>query len=149
MSFLARMVQREIRASWQRLVFFFLCIAIGVASIVTVRSVIQNVGVVVTGEARALLAADVMVRSNNPLSDAVRAMVAVKQKAGLITAQSEAVEIDTMARPADPGKPGSKIVELKAIQDTFPFYGTLTLQDGTYSHALLRNRGALVRPEFL
>jgi putative ABC transport system permease protein len=44
----------------------------------------------------------------------------------------------------------SKMVELRAVQPAFPLYGTLTLQDGRpYSHALLENRGALVRPELL
>ena len=51
--------------------FFFLCIAIGVASIVAIRSVIQSVGMVLTSEARALLAADMMVRSNSPFTPAV------------------------------------------------------------------------------
>ena len=43
MTFVLRMALREIRASWQRLLFFFVCIAVGVASIVTIRSVIQSV----------------------------------------------------------------------------------------------------------
>jgi putative ABC transport system permease protein len=149
MLFLAQMVRREIRASWRRLVFFFLCIAIGVASIVTVRSVIQSVGVVLAREARALLAADMMVRSNTPLADSVRDALADEERAGRITARSEAIEIDTMARPTDPTKPGSKMIELRAVQESFPFYGALTLQEGTYSHALLRDRGVLVRPELL
>ena len=38
MTFIVRMALREIRASWQRLLFFFICIAIGVASIVAIRS---------------------------------------------------------------------------------------------------------------
>jgi putative ABC transport system permease protein len=148
MRFFVRMVLREIRASWRRLLFFFLCIAIGVASIVTVRSVVQSVGVTLTGEARALLAADLMVRSNAPHSDTVRAVLAREQQAGRITAQSDAVEIDTMVRPAD-GRPGSRVVELRAVEASFPFYGTLTLHDGVYSHQLLRNRGILVRPELM
>ena len=43
MTFVVRMALREIRASWQRLLFFFICIAVGVAAIVTIRSVIQSV----------------------------------------------------------------------------------------------------------
>ena len=43
MTFVVRMALREIRASWQRLLFFFVCIAVGVASIVAIRSVIQSV----------------------------------------------------------------------------------------------------------
>ena len=35
MNFIARMAWREVRASWRRLLFFFICIAVGVASIVT------------------------------------------------------------------------------------------------------------------
>ncbi len=34
MSFVIRMAAREIRSSWQRLLFFFVCIAIGVAAII-------------------------------------------------------------------------------------------------------------------
>ena len=43
MKFIFRMALREIRASWRRLVFFFICIEIGVGSIVALRSVIQSV----------------------------------------------------------------------------------------------------------
>ena len=43
MTFVLRMVARETRASWRRLIFFFLCVAIGVGAMAAVRSVIQNV----------------------------------------------------------------------------------------------------------
>ena len=43
MTFVLRMALRETRASWRRLLFFFICIAVGVAAIVTLRSVIQSV----------------------------------------------------------------------------------------------------------
>src|SRR3989304_4791263 len=49
---------RETRAAWKRLLFFFACIAIGVGAIVALRSVIQSVRQVLSGEARTLLAAD-------------------------------------------------------------------------------------------
>ena len=42
MMFVLRMAVRETRASWRRLLFFFLCIAVGVAAIVTLRSVIRE-----------------------------------------------------------------------------------------------------------
>ena len=43
MMFVLRMAVRETRASWRRLLFFFVCIAVGVAAIVALRSVIQSV----------------------------------------------------------------------------------------------------------
>ena len=66
MRFVFEMARREMRASWRRLLFFFVCIAIGVGSIVILRSMIQNINQAVTGEARSLLTADVQVDSDRP-----------------------------------------------------------------------------------
>ncbi|MGH9346358.1 MAG: ABC transporter permease [Vicinamibacterales bacterium] len=150
MTFIVRMAAREIRASWRRLLFFFICIAIGVGSIVALRSVIQSVRAALAGEARALLSADLMVSSNNPFTPAVRNAIAHELRGGRIVEASEAVEVGTMVRAGDEGAGGTRMVELRAVQQAFPMYGTLRLQDGRpYSHALLQNRGALVRPELL
>jgi putative ABC transport system permease protein len=149
-TFIVRMAVREIRASWRRLLFFFICIAIGVGSIVALRSVIQSVRVALAGEARALLSADILVSSNNPFRPAVRDAIAREKTRGRITDVSEAVELGTMVRPGEPGTSGTRMVELRAVQRAFPMYGTLRLQgDQPYSHDLLKNRGALVRPELL
>ena len=43
MFFILRMALRELRASWRRLVFFFICVAVGVGAIVALRSLVQNV----------------------------------------------------------------------------------------------------------
>ena len=53
MSFVLQMAVRETRAAWRRLLFFFVCIAVGVAAIVALRSVIQNVREVFGREAKA------------------------------------------------------------------------------------------------
>ena len=146
MRFIVRMALREIRASWQRLVFFFVCIAIGVAAIVALRSVIQSVRLALSGEARALLSADLVISGNDPFNRTVRETIAREARAGRVTAESEAKELPTMVRPADPAIVASRIVELRAVQSSFPMYGTLRLQGGqTYSHDFLRGHGALVR----
>ena len=56
MKFVLQMAVRETRAAWRRLLFFFVCIAVGVAAIVALRSVIQNVREVFGTEARSLIA---------------------------------------------------------------------------------------------
>ena len=53
MNFVLLMALREIRASWRRLLFFFVCVAIGVGAIVLLRSVIQTVRDTLTRESRA------------------------------------------------------------------------------------------------
>jgi putative ABC transport system permease protein len=149
MTFVMRMALREIRASWQRLLFFFVCIAIGVGSIVALRSVIQSVRVALAGEARTLLGGDVVVRTNRPWTGAVLEMLEAEQRAGRVTLRSEVAELPTMVRPEDPSTQATRTVELRAVGPEFPLYGSLTLRDGPYTHALLAGHGAVVRSELL
>src|SRR5690242_17031757 len=147
MNFVVAMALREIRASWQRLLFFFICIAVGVAAIVAIRSLIQSVRAGLTQESQTLIGGDILVTSNRPFTPDVLDTISRERAAGRIWAASRAMEIATMVRPD--GKTGTKMVELRAVDAAFPLYGTLTLQQGTYSHAMLRDHGALVRPELL
>jgi putative ABC transport system permease protein len=150
MSFVLRMALRETRASWRRLLFFFLCIAIGVGAIAALRSVIQNVRGVLSGQARTLIAADVLVSSGAPLSPAARQALDRRAAAAGVSARTESIETATMVRPADQAKAVARMVELRGVQAGFPLYGTLDLRGGTaFRHDLLRDRGALVRPELL
>jgi putative ABC transport system permease protein len=149
MTFVLRMAVREIRAAWQRLLFFFICIAIGVAAIVAIRSVIQSVRTALTGQAREMTGADIVVRGNNPFPAVVQDAVAREQRAGRVTTASTAVEIATMVRPGDRAKAATRMVELRAVDAAYPLYGTLTLRDGTYSYSLVQRHGVLVRPELL
>jgi len=145
------MALREIRASWRRLLFFFVCVAIGVGAIVLLRSIIQNVRGQLLRESRALIASDVMVTTNRPWTPDVLADLEKRFAAAPVLARQQTVEVASMVRPPDgKGSPVARMVELRGVQDGFPFYGALVLQDrSTFSHALLQNRGALVRPELL
>jgi putative ABC transport system permease protein len=144
------MAARETRSSWRRLLFFFVCIAVGVAAIVALRSVIQSVREVLGGEARSLIAADVLISTNREWPDAVRAAIDRELAEAGATARTETLETPTMVRPLDPSKAVAKMVELRAVQPNFPLYGAIVLTDGApYSHQLLQNHGAIVRPELL
>ena len=153
MRFVLLTALRETRSAWKRLVFFFVCIAIGVGAIVALRSVIQSVRRVLSSEARTLIAADILLTSDRPWQSGTTDMIASRVAAVPGAVRIDAIEMATMARPADEkaGEPGvAKVVELRAVQPGFPFYGELTLQDGRpYSHGLLKGKGALVRPELL
>jgi putative ABC transport system permease protein len=149
MPFVIRMALRELRASWARLLFFFICVAIGVGSIVTLRSIIQNVRTALAGEARAIIAADVLIQTNRPWTEELRADLDARLAAPAVLERAESVETATMVRAAE-GSPVARMVELRGVEPSFPFYGTVTLQGGQpYSHDLLRHRGAIVRPELL
>lgn len=149
MRFVLFMAAREMRASWHRLLFFFICIAIGVGAIVALRSVIQSVRNTFAGEARTLIAADAIITSNQPLKPEVVAKIADRvTAAGAESTRS--IELATMTRPADRADGRARMVEVRAVEAGFPYYGALRLAGGvTYDHALLRGFGVLVRPELL
>src|SRR5215831_2263786 len=150
MKFVLAMAARETRSSWQRLVFFFVCIAVGVAAIVALRSVIRSVRDVLSGEARSLIAADVLIATTREWKPDARATIDRRLAGAGSTGRTETIETPTMVRPADATKPVARMVELKAIQAGFPIYGSMTIEGGQpYSHRLLENHGALVRPELL
>jgi putative ABC transport system permease protein len=149
MMFVLRMAAREIRSSWHRLLFFFVCIAVGVAAIIALRSVIQSVRAGMSRQAQVLIASDILLTSNREFTGKVLETIAAEQRSGRIGVVSRATEIPTMVRPADPSKAVARMVELRAVERDFPLYGTLTLANGTYSYDLLLNHGAIVRPELL
>jgi putative ABC transport system permease protein len=148
--FVIRMAVRETRSSWRRLLFFFVCIAVGVAAIVALRSVIQSVREVFGTEAKALIAGDVVVSTNRDWSPAAREIIERRLAEAGATARTETVETPTMVRPSDASKAVTKMAELRAVQSGFPLYGKIELQGGqVYSHAILEGHGAIVRPELL
>jgi putative ABC transport system permease protein len=149
MSFVFRMAVRETRASWRRLLFFFVCIAVGVAAIVSLRSVIQSVRSVFGREARTLIAADVLIATTREWSPSAMATIDHRLAEAGALARTETIETPTMVRPAD-GRAVARMAELRAVEPGFPIYGAVGLADGVvYSHVLVENHGVLVRPELL
>jgi putative ABC transport system permease protein len=146
MKFIINLTRREIRSSWRRLLFFFLCIALGVGSVVALRSLIRNLTQAVGTDARALMTADVEVSNTNDFTPAeIEKVESAVQASGNVEARNEAITTALMARPSDPTNQTVDFVELKGIEPPFPLVGTFTLSDGRpFDFALLENKGAVV-----
>jgi len=149
--FILRMAWRETRASAFRLLFFFLCVAIGVAAIVVLRSVMQHVRQTLVAEARTFVGADLVISSSRAWEPDVLATIRTGLDRPDVTATAEVIETQTMAAgPAGQGTGIVRLVELFALGRGFPFYGTLELRSGRpYGHALLEDHGVLVQPDLL
>ena len=149
--FMLRMAWRETRASVLRLLFFFLCVSLGVAAIVALRSVMQHVRTTLTGEARTFIGADVVLSSSRGWAPEARARIDRLLDDPRVERVADAIETQTMvAAPPGQGTGVVRLVELFGLGDGFPFYGTLELADGRpYEHALVAGHGALVPPELL
>lgn len=151
MKFVLNMAWRETRASWRRLLLFFLCIAIGVGSIVGLRSLVQNMKVAVNQESRSFFyAADVRVGTNGAWKPETRTVLESYSNSPLVTAHTEAIVTTTMARPAIDQGERPVMVQVRGLQEQFPLYGEIQLSGGArYTHALLNERGVLTTPGLL
>jgi putative ABC transport system permease protein len=150
MNFVLRMAAREARASARRLFFFFLSIAVGVGAMIALGSVIQSVRAALLKESKNITAADLLIWADRPYSDNARYIVEEKLAKHGASETTRSVESTAMARPAHGAGKATTMVELRAVEPAFPLYGRMELAGGVpYSHDLLKNRGALVRPEIL
>jgi ABC-type lipoprotein release transport system permease subunit len=148
--FVLRMAWRETRASWGRLLFFFLCVAIGVSAIVVLRSVVQTVRRTLTAEARQMIGADLVVQSSRKLAAEQQASVDGALAGPGVLDRTNVVDTQTMASSTEGRGRGFRLVELRGVETAFPFYGAPELEGGRrYEHALLANRGTLVQRDLL
>lgn len=150
MKFIINLTIREIRSSWRRLLFFFLCIAIGVGSVVALRSLIQNLAHTVGGDARALMTADVEIISTNDFTPTeISKIEEIVRRSSLVEARNEAITVSSMARPIDPANRNFSVIELKGIEPPFPLVGNFIVRGKPMEFSLLENRGAVVAPILL
>tara|TARA_B100001123_G_scaffold449901_2_gene617384 strand:+ start:8559 stop:11102 length:2544 start_codon:yes stop_codon:yes gene_type:complete len=150
MLFVLKMMWRELRASWTRLTFFFLCLAIGVASIVSLRSLVQNIQTSLDKEAKSVLGADVSLRTEQPWSDELDAVIKTRLLSVQSVQQTRTIDVTTVARANEGIDSTARVVEVRGVEEAFPFYGAFELLGSEdYSFDLLRDNGALVAPEVL
>lgn len=151
MGFVLRMAWRETRASWVRLLFFFGCVALGVAAIVVLRSVVGHVRTTLTREARNIVGADVVIQAQRPWTPELLTQIDQALDGRGVRDRTEIVDTQTMAMPVGGENPGAvRLVEVRGIESAYPFYGSPEIAAGTpYSHALVEQHGVLVQPELL
>lgn len=143
--FVLRMAWRESRAAWRHVVVFGACIAVGVAALVGVGSFAASLDRTLAREAKALLGGDLELRAARPLPpEAGGALDRWRDRGAAVTHVRELVG---MAR--DPGRGGTLLVELKAVEDGYPFYGRLETEPARPLPELLGAEGALVQEPLL
>ena len=148
--FVLKMSVREFRASWRRLLFFFLCVAVGVGAIVMLRSVIQSLRHGLMREARAMIASDVIVQTNRAWTPELRGRIdAILSEAPILARPNPSRRRPWFVPSRAVPSPGWWSSE--ASKPHFPSTARWRSPGagGVYSHALLVGRGAIVGPELL
>lgn len=137
-----RMARRELRGGTKGFRILLACLALGVAAIASVQTLADAILAGLREDGRSILGGDIALRSLYRELTPEQIDLLTEDSAQLI----RFIELRTMARQQD----GSTLVELKAVANDYPLYGTLTLQDErTYDPALLSQQeqwGALVDP---
>ena len=132
------MAWRETRGAWRHFLYFFACIAIGVGALVGVSLFGTNVDRAVTKEARGLLGGDLEIRLTHPLSLAGQAVLHSLGERGMaFTHVSELVAMAALTTRGSSVTQSTQIIELKAVESTYPLYGAIRLDPAQSPDVLL------------
>ncbi len=144
-----RQLARESRGARGRLAFFALCLALGVAGVTAVAGFSSALRDGVRHEARRLLAADLRIRGLRPLPDQARRVIDARPGLRRTLMREMPTVVALPKDAATTGKSRTQLVELRAVDGEFPFYGKLVLEPGRPLAELLRDDGAVAAPELL
>ena len=132
-----RMAWRDSRTHRRRMALFMSCILLGVASLVAVRSLGDNLERTVDEKARLLLGADLVLRSQRPFDDALNALID-----SLGGEQSREVRFASMVY--FPKNEGTRLVQVRALEGDFPYYGALETEPAEAAAQFQMDRTALL-----
>ena len=143
-----RSLARETRGGRGRLAFFAACLSVGVAAVVAVAGLADGLDTGIRSEARTLLAADLVIRGRRPLPQEVESLLAAGRGFEVARTRQLATLVAAPPSGAEPGP--SLLVQLKAIDGGYPFYGELRLEpDLPVSELLAGDQAVLAAPELL
>ena len=141
--FVFRLAWRETRGAWRHFGYFFACITLGVSALVGVGSFADSLERTVARSAKSLMGGDVEVRSSLPLPGAAAPPIAP------MFADVETTRVRELVAMAQAGPSQSHIVELKAVEPGYPFYGALVTDPPRPLGTLIGGGRALVHDSLL
>jgi putative ABC transport system permease protein len=140
-----RQLGRESRGARGRLAFFALCLAVGVAGVTAVAGFSGALRSGLRSEARKLMAADLRVEGLRELPAEAAAVLAARPELRTTRLREMPTVVAVPAQGATAGK--SQLVELRAVDGDFPFYGRLELEPSLPLERLVAGEGAVAGPE--
>ena len=132
---------RETLHNISRFLFLFLCIALGVGAIVAVDLFATNVESAILRDARALLGGDVELSWRRLLTtkgqDLLDSLPDRNFSVSHVTELSAMAAVESVDPSTDPSRSTSQLVELKALDETYPLYGSVVIEPEQPLDALL------------
>tara|TARA_R110002050_G_scaffold77412_3_gene165230 strand:+ start:4597 stop:7146 length:2550 start_codon:yes stop_codon:yes gene_type:complete len=136
-NWLLKMAWRDGKASGKRLLLFMASIILGIAAVVSIQSFSNNLKNNIGLQSKALMGADFLIDSNQPANERV-----VELMDSLGGYKAREVKFASMA--AFPKTLSTKLVQVRAIEGNYPFYGELETEPTTSAFDYQDKGGALV-----
>lgn len=136
-SWVWRLAWRDSRSSRRRLALYSLSISLGIAALVAVGSLGASVRLGIDEQAKSLLGADLVLSSRRPFGDQEMALIG-----SLGGERSDEVSFASML--SFPGNGGTRLVNVRALTGSFPYYGRLETEPPEAAEAFRRGEGLLV-----
>lgn len=136
-AWLLKMAWRDSRRSRSRLLLFVSSIILGIAALVAIYSLGDNMRQEIDQQAASLLGADLEISGNKEVSTDIR-----KMADSLGDRRAEERSFTSMIY--FPKNAGSRLVQVRALSGGFPYYGELETEPATAGRLFRKQQGALV-----
>ncbi|MFO7712929.1 ABC transporter permease [Desulfosarcina sp.] len=120
-------ILRQVRRSSSQSALFVLCVALSLTTLTAFSGFARSVGRALIDDARSLHAADIIIKSYDPISAPLTRAIGRLVDQGRIEG-ANVHEFYSVVRAAD--HDASVLSRLKVVQPNYPFYGQVTLKSG-------------------
>lgn len=130
------MAYRDAKASKVRLLLFIASIILGIAAVVAIQLLSDNLKANIKRQSKSLMGADYIIDARQEPTPRAQAIID--------SLQPDAKEVNFVSMVAFPKNGGTKLVKVRGIEGAFPFYGTLETQPVAAATTYQNEKGALV-----
>ncbi|MDO9138378.1 MAG: ABC transporter permease [Lutibacter sp.] len=134
---LLKMALRDGKASRKKLVLFMASIVLGIAAVVSIQSFGETLKDTIALQSKSLMGADFKIDSNQPPNE--RVIQIIDSLGG-----ADAKEISFSSMAAFPKTGAAKLVQVRGMEEGFPFYGLLETEPVTAENQYQKQGAALV-----
>ncbi|HLP25204.1 MAG TPA: ABC transporter permease, partial [Acidobacteriota bacterium] len=138
MNFILKMAWRDTRASRRRLLLFSLAVVLGVAALVAVGSLRDNLRAAIEDQTKGLLGADLVITSRAALTPEAETFIA-----SLGGEQAREIAFNSMLIAPSAGG-ATRLVQVRALEGAFPFYGEFQTDPGDARARLASDANAII-----
>jgi|TARA_R110002020_G_scaffold4110_1_gene18189 putative ABC transport system permease protein len=135
-AWLFKMAYRDAKASRVRLLLFIASIVLGIAAVVAIQLLSDNLKNNIQLQSKSLMGADYIIDARQEPTQRAQEIID--------SLQPDAKEVNFVSMVAFPKNEGTKLVRVRGIEGAFPFYGTLETQPASAATSYQNEEGALV-----